>query len=79
MLIMFNSGFVHDGHVVMSRKASALHYLEFWFWVDIIAQLPYELILDGKFLFLQKSYICLLSARLYVHVHTSTQTIQGYH
>ena len=49
MLLMFNSGFVHDGHVVMSRKASALHYLEFWFWVDIIAQIPYEIILNRKF------------------------------
>ena len=42
MLFMFNSGFVHDGHVVMTRKESAKHYFEFWFWVDIIAQLPYE-------------------------------------
>lgn len=42
MLISFNTGFVHGGHLIMSRKAIWKHYLEFWFWIDLAANVPWE-------------------------------------
>ena len=42
IVLNFNTGFVHDGHLVMNRRAIAKHYLEFWFWIDIIATIPFE-------------------------------------
>ena len=47
MAVMLNSGFIHDGHVILNRKAAAKHYFEFWFWIDIVANMPWELIMDG--------------------------------
>jgi hypothetical protein len=43
IILNFRTGHIHDGHLVMSPKEIAKHYLEFWFWIDIIATIPFEL------------------------------------
>ena len=43
ILLNFRTGHVHDGHLVMDPKAIAAHYFEFWFWIDIIATIPFEI------------------------------------
>ena len=43
ILLNFRTGHVHDGHLVMNSKAIASHYFEFWFWIDVIATIPFEL------------------------------------
>ena len=42
----FRTGFVHDGHVVMDPKEIAKHYFHFWFWIDVLASIPFELFAD---------------------------------
>ena len=46
IVLNFATGFVHDGHLVMDPKESAKHYFEFWFWVDIIASIPFDSIVS---------------------------------
>ena len=39
--ITFNTGFYSRGALVMNRKKIAKNYFKFWFWLDIIASVPY--------------------------------------
>jgi CRP-like cAMP-binding protein len=49
MVVSFNTGFVHTGHLVMDRKEIAMHYFHFWFWIDLAANVPWEgLLLTSK-------------------------------
>lgn len=43
IILNFRTGFVHDGHVVMDPKEIAKHYFHFWFWIDILASIPFEM------------------------------------
>ena len=43
ILLNFRTGHIHDGHLVMDPKEIASHYFEFWFWIDIIATIPFEI------------------------------------
>ena len=43
IIMTFATGFIHDGHLVMDPKATANHYFEFWFWVDMFASIPFEM------------------------------------
>merc|ERR1719359_2730100 len=38
----FRTGFEHGGHVIRNFKAIAKHYLQLWFWVDLLANFPWE-------------------------------------
>ena len=38
---------MHDGHLVMDPRKIARHYLEFWFWIDVLACIPFEQLLEG--------------------------------
>eukprot|EP00928_Gymnodinium_smaydae_P055302 TRINITY_DN3888_c0_g1_i2.p1 TRINITY_DN3888_c0_g1~~TRINITY_DN3888_c0_g1_i2.p1 ORF type:complete len:527 (-),score=87.07 TRINITY_DN3888_c0_g1_i2:16-1596(-) len=38
----FRTGFEHDGHLHMGLKSIAKHYLQFWFWIDLVANVPWE-------------------------------------
>lgn len=42
MIVTFRTGYVHGGHLVMDGKRIAQHYLHFWFWVDLTANVPWE-------------------------------------
>eukprot|EP00928_Gymnodinium_smaydae_P074010 TRINITY_DN5709_c0_g2_i1.p1 TRINITY_DN5709_c0_g2~~TRINITY_DN5709_c0_g2_i1.p1 ORF type:complete len:720 (+),score=132.58 TRINITY_DN5709_c0_g2_i1:64-2223(+) len=42
MLQSFRTGFEHGGHLHLGLKPIAVHYLQFWFWVDLIANVPWE-------------------------------------
>ncbi|CAD7959927.1 unnamed protein product [Amoebophrya sp. A120] len=44
MILHFRTGFVHDGHIIMDPKKIAAHYLHGWFWVDVAANFPWELL-----------------------------------
>ena len=47
ILLTFATGFIHDGHLIMDPKATASHYFEFWFWIDIFASIPFEMFLEN--------------------------------
>eukprot|EP00392_Amoebophrya_sp_AT5.2_P009741 g9769.t1 len=47
MILHFRTGFIHDGHIVMDPKEIRKHYLHGWFWVDLLANTPWELIVYG--------------------------------
>ena len=47
ILMNFRTGFTHDGHVIMQPSKIAQHYFAFWFWIDIIASIPFEIFMSG--------------------------------
>ena len=47
ILICFNTGFYSKGALVENRKAIAKNYLKCWFWLDLIASIPYTWFTDG--------------------------------
>ena len=47
IVLNFNTGFYYKGTLVVSRKAIALNYLKFWFWMDLLASFPYELVMNA--------------------------------
>ena len=49
IFLNFRTGHVHDGHLVMDPRKIARHYLEFWFWIDVLACIPFEQILEGMY------------------------------
>lgn len=49
ILISFNTGFYFKGNLVMNRKEVIKNYLKFWFWLDLIASLPYSWFIGGVF------------------------------
>jgi len=49
LVLNFRTGFVHFKHVEMDWKHIAKHYLAFWFWIDILACIPFETIFDGLY------------------------------
>lgn len=49
ILIEFNTGFYAKGALVSDRKVVAKNYLKFWFWMDVIASIPYTWFIDGVF------------------------------
>eukprot|EP00929_Paragymnodinium_shiwhaense_P096053 TRINITY_DN5749_c0_g2_i1.p1 TRINITY_DN5749_c0_g2~~TRINITY_DN5749_c0_g2_i1.p1 ORF type:complete len:1105 (+),score=224.49 TRINITY_DN5749_c0_g2_i1:161-3475(+) len=46
ILVTFNTGFVLSGHLHTDRRDIARHYLSFWFWIDVAANLPLEMMLS---------------------------------
>jgi hypothetical protein len=46
MVVTFNTGIIHAGHLVLDRRPVARHYFEFWFWVDLAASVPWEGLLN---------------------------------
>lgn len=42
ILAAFNTGFYSKGDLIMNRKDIIKDYLKFWFWMDIIASMPYS-------------------------------------
>lgn len=47
ILISFNTGFYIKGDLVLIRLQIVKTYLKFWFWMDIIASLPYNWFIGG--------------------------------
>jgi Ion transport protein len=44
IILTFNTAIFVRGLQIRHRKDIALHYLKFWFWVDLIASFPYEIV-----------------------------------
>lgn len=44
ILLNFNTGFYDKDKIVMSRKAIAKKYLQFWFWLDFLTTIPFDLV-----------------------------------
>lgn len=42
VVLNFNTGYYVNNEMITSRKSIALRYFKFWFWLDMIATLPYE-------------------------------------
>lgn len=50
MILIFNSAFYDDDFkVVDKRKTIAVTYLKSWFFVDLLAMLPFDLILQREY------------------------------
>ena len=47
ILLNFNTGYYSKGQVVVDRKKIATKYMKRWFWLDIIASFPYEIVADA--------------------------------
>lgn len=50
ILLNFNTGFIEGDRTIMRRREIVKHYLKFWFWVDLVATVPIDLIasaIDG--------------------------------
>lgn len=47
IIFNFRTGFTHDGHVVLQPSKIVRHYLAFWFWIDLLASIPFEIFLSG--------------------------------
>ena len=47
MVLNFCTGFVHHGDLVMDRKEIFEHYMQKWFWVDLVANFPFEAAFSG--------------------------------
>jgi hyperpolarization activated cyclic nucleotide-gated potassium channel 2 len=45
VLINFNTGFYRAGDLINDRQQIAFEYLRFWFWWDLIASFPFDIIL----------------------------------
>lgn len=41
-------GYYYRGNLVLDRRMIATNYVRLWLWFDLIASLPYELLLDGS-------------------------------
>jgi len=46
ILINFNTGFYDKGLLVMDRKKIFGHYITGWFWIDLVASIPFDFIHD---------------------------------
>lgn len=46
MLVSFRTGYVHSGHIITNPKKIAHHYLQFWFWIDLLANMPWEILME---------------------------------
>ena len=47
ILMSFNTGFYYKGKLMTTRKRIVHHYLELWFWVDIMCSFPYSWVISG--------------------------------
>jgi hypothetical protein len=47
--IQFNTAIIReDGVFIKTRRDIAKEYLTFWFWVDLLATIPWELFVTAK-------------------------------
>jgi len=56
LLLNFNTGYIRGDQIVMERKAICKEYFRFFFWVDLLSTVPFDLILvsaAGAFSFLR--------------------------
>jgi len=49
MLQSFRTAFIEHGRLVHAPKEIAKHYLNFWFWVDLVANMPWETLASAVF------------------------------
>lgn len=42
VLVSFNTGFYRKGSLITKRLSIFVHYVKFWFWVDVISSFPYD-------------------------------------
>eukprot|EP00929_Paragymnodinium_shiwhaense_P050555 TRINITY_DN25448_c0_g1_i1.p1 TRINITY_DN25448_c0_g1~~TRINITY_DN25448_c0_g1_i1.p1 ORF type:complete len:849 (-),score=131.38 TRINITY_DN25448_c0_g1_i1:168-2714(-) len=42
IMISFRTAIIEHGHIIRDPTKIAKHYLEFWFWIDSLASIPWE-------------------------------------
>jgi len=47
IVLNFSTGYIEDNKTVMQRCAIARNYLKLWFWLDALATIPFDLILES--------------------------------
>ena len=48
MIIIFNSAFHDDDfNIVDDRKKIAIKYIQSWFWIDLLAIIPFDLLMQS--------------------------------
>lgn len=45
IIVNFNTGFYEKNDLVIDRKLIALRYFKVWFWIDLVATIPFEQII----------------------------------
>lgn len=46
LFVSFNTAYYESGILIKTRKKIAIHYLKFWFWIDLISSFPYDLMIE---------------------------------
>jgi len=46
ILVNFNTGYVHDGILVLNRKEISWNYMKNWFFIDLLSSFPYALLIS---------------------------------
>lgn len=49
IVLTFNTGYVSEGIVILSRKDIAYEYVTTWFFLDLFASFPYEWVVEDCF------------------------------
>lgn len=48
ILVCFNTGTYIDGTLSMRRKEITLQYIKTWFFLDVLASFPYDLMIGNS-------------------------------
>jgi len=47
ILLNFHTGYVSGDQIIMKRSLVVINYMKFWFWVDLVATIPFHLIAEN--------------------------------
>eukprot|EP00405_Crypthecodinium_cohnii_P033893 CAMPEP_0206530510 /NCGR_PEP_ID=MMETSP0325_2-20121206/3220_1 /ASSEMBLY_ACC=CAM_ASM_000347 /TAXON_ID=2866 /ORGANISM="Crypthecodinium cohnii, Strain Seligo" /LENGTH=1136 /DNA_ID=CAMNT_0054026591 /DNA_START=88 /DNA_END=3499 /DNA_ORIENTATION=+ len=47
MLLNFTTGYIDRDKLIMRRRPSIRKYMRWWFWVDLVATIPYDILLGA--------------------------------
>jgi len=46
IILTANTGYYHNGNLILMRKLIILNYLKLWFWLDLAASFPYSMLVN---------------------------------
>ncbi len=47
VVLNFFTGYYSSGTLVLSKRQIAIHYIKFWFWLDLVASFPYDIVITA--------------------------------
>ena len=48
MVLIFNTAYYHKGTLVKNRPKIFTNYVKFWFWIDLLSILPFDIFFDEE-------------------------------